>query len=465
MTHHALHLGKSALSFALVLGSIFISSDAFATITLSSATNASNVVDITETQPTIYGGVGGDVTKGTCADKDDTATCNSCYNNLAGDDTRFQVCNTNRIYPSLPVTFNFSSDKVTSGRPIITDEDGSTKLDLEGTPSTVAKGATGSVTVLWSELCGEAGDSACDTDGEVDLRIGIDQNDNGELDDTDDDYKVITVHVFKGDTGQSIGGSDCDADFGICNFDISPGDGKVKVQDLRSDNGFPNSTIAIPFINVLFFLSKVGFSDISPASDYFALAVEKEDEDTDDDGTFSLESELITGLENETKYWFKTAVQDAAMNVRYFTPDTSSIDCFTTNPINDPPCHSAKPGEVLGILADDVNCFIATAAWGSPMAAQVNTFRKFRNTFLLPYSWGQKFVRTYYKYGPIAARFIAKNDSLRLGARVMLSPLLAFAWVSLKYGVIVAIFMAAFLIASPFAVLKFRRARLAKVRA
>jgi subtilisin family serine protease len=72
-------------------------------------------------------------------------------------------------------------------------------------------------------------------------------------------------------------------------------------------------------------------------------------------------------------------------------------------------------------------CFIATAAYGSPLHPRVMALRHFRDRFLLTNVPGRLFVKTYYAVSPSLANFITQHDSLRLCARVMLTPLVLFA--------------------------------------
>jgi hypothetical protein len=471
MAHNALHPARLTIKLVLFFLSTVFALQANATITLTSVTNASNTGDLTESTPKIYGGVAGSLGSGhgTCESPDGTATCNSCWNNPAGagTDARFEPCNTNRIYPNLQITFVFTSDKA-AGKPILTtDDDTPVKIEPVDDPGTIAKGATATVTYLWKDICaGLDGGSggACATGLDDTLKLGIDADDNDELDETGDDPKNIQVIVSDGGfTAPSIIGA-CGTGIGICEFDTAPGDGKVKVGLLESDSGFPTSG-TLDFKNVVFFLSEVGFLDISPASSYVPLAIETSEDDT---STFSLESEIIDGLTNETAYWFKAAVQDIAMNVGLFTSDAISIttgthDCFTTTPINTPPCHSARPGAVVGILSEDVNCFVATAAYGSSMASQVSMLRKFRNKFLITNEPGVKFVKWYYKYGPYAARFIAENETLRFAARIALSPFVAFAWVAVKFGFLAALALMTLIFALPIIYVRSREHQTSRI--
>ena len=72
--------------------------------------------------------------------------------------------------------------------------------------------------------------------------------------------------------------------------------------------------------------------------------------------------------------------------------------------------------------SDGGGCFIATASFCSPLAAEVDILRDFRDRYLLNNPLGKLFVSTYYKYSPKVADFIAKHNFLKTAIRMTLYP-------------------------------------------
>ena len=72
-------------------------------------------------------------------------------------------------------------------------------------------------------------------------------------------------------------------------------------------------------------------------------------------------------------------------------------------------------------------CFIATAAYDTPMAEEVQTLREFRDKYLLTNPVGQAFVDFYYRVSPPIAKFIIEHPSLKLIVRVGLMPAVAMS--------------------------------------
>jgi len=70
-------------------------------------------------------------------------------------------------------------------------------------------------------------------------------------------------------------------------------------------------------------------------------------------------------------------------------------------------------------------CFVATAAYGTPMADQLDVLRAFRDRYLLTNAFGSSLVRTYYRYSPVIADVVAGNYLLRAVTRGILAPIVA----------------------------------------
>jgi hypothetical protein len=65
-------------------------------------------------------------------------------------------------------------------------------------------------------------------------------------------------------------------------------------------------------------------------------------------------------------------------------------------------------------------CFIATAAYGSETAQELDTLRSFRDKVLLQNRLGRLFVYAYYTCSPPAAEFIARHETIRTLVRIVL---------------------------------------------
>jgi hypothetical protein len=72
-------------------------------------------------------------------------------------------------------------------------------------------------------------------------------------------------------------------------------------------------------------------------------------------------------------------------------------------------------------------CFIATAAYGTPMADDVLALREFRDKYLMRNYLGREFVQNYYRYSPPIAKFISNRPILKRITRFLLKPLVMLA--------------------------------------
>jgi hypothetical protein len=99
-------------------------------------------------------------------------------------------------------------------------------------------------------------------------------------------------------------------------------------------------------------------------------------------------------------------------------------------------------------------CFIATAAFGSDMTGQVQLLRLFRDRLLLPRSWGRSFVNWYYSWSPGAAAWLRGRPLVRKLTRAALILPIAFAWLSLRIGMLAALLLLLLCIAGIYQSLK-----------
>jgi len=77
-------------------------------------------------------------------------------------------------------------------------------------------------------------------------------------------------------------------------------------------------------------------------------------------------------------------------------------------------------------------CFIATAAYGTPMADEIEILREFRDKYLLNNPLGQSLVEFYYKVSPPIAEFITEHPSLKPIVRAGLVPAVAVSTVAVS---------------------------------
>lgn len=70
-------------------------------------------------------------------------------------------------------------------------------------------------------------------------------------------------------------------------------------------------------------------------------------------------------------------------------------------------------------------CFVATAAYGTPLDARIGVLRRARDRYLMSNAIGRALVDAYYALGPSAAEWIAEREERRAWARSLLEPIVS----------------------------------------
>jgi len=110
-------------------------------------------------------------------------------------------------------------------------------------------------------------------------------------------------------------------------------------------------------------------------------------------------AETLTGLSSNNEYDFTAQLRH----------NDTQIDGTTLQFTTDVPPPTGGCG-----------CFVATAAYGTPSAEQIDVLREFRDSMLLESTTGSLFVSLYYQLSPPIADFIAGNELLRTMVRELL---------------------------------------------
>jgi hypothetical protein len=79
-------------------------------------------------------------------------------------------------------------------------------------------------------------------------------------------------------------------------------------------------------------------------------------------------------------------------------------------------------------------CFIATAAYDTAMAKEIQILRRFRDAYLLTNPAGQAFVDLYYRFSPPIADFITEHPNMRPIVRVQLMPVVTMCGIFVDIG-------------------------------
>jgi len=124
----------------------------------------------------------------------------------------------------------------------------------------------------------------------------------------------------------------------------------------------------------------------------------------------------ISALQEGVTYYLAVTAYDGSGNQSGYSDEI----VYTVPSGADP---AASPGSSAA-SGGGGGCFIATAAFGSPMAPEVALLRAFRDSCLLTNSPGRLFVEFYYWISPPIADFISRDENLRQITRIILWPLI-----------------------------------------
>jgi hypothetical protein len=131
-------------------------------------------------------------------------------------------------------------------------------------------------------------------------------------------------------------------------------------------------------------------------------------------------SYTFSGLSPGATYYFAATAYDNAGG-----QSSVSNEVSYTVPASDPAGGGGGGG----------GCFIATAAFGSYASPYVRVLRAFRDACLETNSPGRAFVRWYYATSPPIADVVRKSKGTRAGVRLLLVPLIGFAYLCLAVGI------------------------------
>ena len=129
-----------------------------------------------------------------------------------------------------------------------------------------------------------------------------------------------------------------------------------------------------------------------------------------------VESWTDVGLSNGTTYYYTAFAYDTSGNY------ASGVRA------------SATPRAPAAPAAPDAACFIATAAYGTPLAGEVEVLKRFRDEHLLGNVWGRRLVSLYYRFSPPLARYISRQEMLKGPVRIALWPLVRIAEFMVRTG-------------------------------
>lgn len=408
-----------------------------ATVTITGISGVTRY-EITTNGIVVYGGYI-QTSNNTCNSSSDL--CDSC----TGGGATFEACNYSGINPNLVVTISGHTDALGTNTATVLKPLSSTAgavSGVVGTPVVPAGDGSFSVTTTWGELCGAANASnLCTTDFKATFAFGVGTS-TTETPTEKIDITFIMSHVDASlatdnfHTPCEYGVTDGTSGDGFCEVTMYRGDAKVFAENLTlaASSVTAGVTSEVKFSGLSFFYSETALDGSGDVATLAAIRNNMPTITIEYDNT-RVPPEVdarLTGLDNGKRYCFLMANRDVTGNMFKATPvHTAPYPTHSNASPADLFC--ASPSEVIGLL-DDKKCFIATAAFGSPMEPSVQVLREFRDRYLKTNAVGRAFVDWYYEISPPIAKWIAARPEARFVVRAALVPALAFAQLSLSWG-------------------------------
>jgi len=130
-------------------------------------------------------------------------------------------------------------------------------------------------------------------------------------------------------------------------------------------------------------------------------------------------------------------VKGSRLNDQNHDPPRIEISVYHFSAVQAAKPAASESGNSTSIYNDQkLGCFVATAVFGSSMEDQVAILREFRNRYLNTNRPGRTLVDLYYRHSQAAAQFISRHKTAKVLSRWALAPMVVFAAMAVKLGVV-----------------------------
>jgi hypothetical protein len=141
---------------------------------------------------------------------------------------------------------------------------------------------------------------------------------------------------------------------------------------------------------------------------------------TPGEATFAYDDGLVVNLKAEPEEGYRFVIWIG--DVDEIADVTAASTTITIN----------EDYSIIATFKFGTGCFIATAAYGTPMAKEIEILREFRDEYLLTNPVGKTLVEFYYRLSPPIAEFVTEHPSLKPIVRAGLAPAVAMSTVAVN---------------------------------